>query len=87
MKNFRFYLERVGILGNWNFLRFVRLALGIMIIIQAVVVKDWVMGFLGIFFTIMPLFNMGCCASGGCATPLKKKTEHSKEIIYEEVVK
>ena len=87
MKNFRFYLERVGILGNWNFLRFVRLALGIMIIIQAVVVKDWVMGFLGIFFTIMPLFNMGCCASGECAAPIKKKAENSKDIIYEEVVK
>ena len=75
-----------GILNNWNFMRFFRLALGIAIIVQAAIAKDWMIGLMGLIFTAMPLFNMGCCSMGGCAAPLKKNTEPKKEIIYEEVV-
>jgi hypothetical protein len=75
-----------GILSNWNFMRFVRLGLGITIIVQSVIAKDWTMGILGILFTSMPVFNIGCCGVGGCATPVKKDTENTKDITYEEVV-
>jgi hypothetical protein len=75
-----------SILSNWNFMRFVRLGLGIAIIVQSVMVKDWTMGILGILFTSMPVFNIGCCGLGGCATPVKKNTEQTKDITYEEVV-
>ena len=75
-----------GILSNWNFMRFVRLGLGIAIIVQAVIAKDWTMGILGVLFTSMPVFNIGCCGVGGCATPVKKDNENIKDITYEEVV-
>ena len=75
-----------AILSNWNFMRFVRLVLGIAIIVQSVLVKDWTMGILGVLFTSMPIFNIGCCGVGGCATPVKKNTESTKDISYEEVV-
>jgi hypothetical protein len=75
------------ILSNWNFMRFLRLGLGIFIIVQSVIVKDLTMGVLGILFTIMPIFNIGCCGVGGCATvPPKRSTETTKDITYEEVV-
>ena len=75
-----------AILSNWNFMRFVRLVLGIAIIVQSVLVKDWTMGILGLVFTSMPIFNIGCCGVGGCATPVKKNVETTKDITYEEVV-
>lgn len=74
------------ILSNWNFMRFIRLVLGIAIIVQSFVVKDWTMGILGAMFTSMPVFNIGCCGVGGCAAPMKKATDETKEITYEEVV-
>jgi hypothetical protein len=74
------------ILSNWNFMRFVRLGLGIAIIVQSIMHHDWTMGILGALFTAMPVFNIGCCAAGGCAAPAKKNNESVKDISYEEVV-
>ncbi len=73
------------IFSNWNFLRAMRLLIGLGILAQAVVAKDWLFGLAGIFFTAMPLLNVGCCGVNGCATPVNKKT-NNKEISYEEVV-
>ncbi len=76
-----------AIFSNWNLMRFLRLALGIAIIVQSVVAKDWTMGIVGALFTVMPVFNIGCCGAGGCATtPQKKTSETTKDITYEEVV-
>lgn len=70
---------------NWNFMRFIRLVLGIFIIVQGVMAKDWGIGLLGIFFTAMPLLNIGCCGAGGCSVPVKKRTENIKDVSYEEI--
>jgi hypothetical protein len=74
------------IFSNWNFMRLIRLALGIVIIVQSIVIKDWAVGLLGIFFTSLPIFNIGCCSTGGCYTTPKKITESNKDVVYEEVV-
>ena len=75
-----------AISGNWNFMRFIRLGLGIAIIVQAVIAKDWTMGILGVLFTCVPIFNIGCCGAGGCSTPTNKKQLSTKNITCEEVV-
>jgi hypothetical protein len=75
-----------AILNNWNFIRFVRLVMGVAIIIQAVVVKDVLFSIVGLLLTSMTVFNIGCCGAGACYTPVKRNTEPSKEIIYEKVV-
>ena len=76
-----------GILSNWNLMRFVRLALGVAIIIQSVMAKDWVLGIIGVLFTSMPVFNIGCCSTQGCSTPSNNgNKENTKDISYEEVV-
>lgn len=68
-------------------MRFFRLALGIFIIVQSAIVKDWTMGILGLLFTTMPVFNIGCCGTGGCTVaPPKGSAETKKDISYEEVV-
>jgi hypothetical protein len=75
------------IFRNWHFMRFVRLALGLAVIVQSVRTGDWTMGLIGLIFTAMPVFNIGCCGMAGCATPAKKKySDTKKDISYEEVV-
>lgn len=74
------------ILSNWNFIRFLRLGLGIAIIVQSAMAGNWTIGILGLVFTAMPVFNIGCCGTTGCTSPVKKYSETKKNISYEEVV-
>lgn len=74
------------ILSNWTLMRFLRLAMGLAILVQAIIAKDMLFAIAGIIFTAMPVFNIGCCATAGCAVPPKKETEKTKDITYEEVV-
>lgn len=74
------------IFTNWNFMRFFRLALGIAVLVQAAIAGDSVFVILGLLFTAMPVFNIGCCGTNGCYVPPVKKEENTKDITYEEVV-
>jgi hypothetical protein len=75
-----------AILTNWTFFRVVRLLIGIIIIIQAISTKDISIGFVGILFTLMPMFNIGCCGTGGCSIKPIKNTDTPKNITFEEIV-
>lgn len=75
-----------AILHNWSFMRFIRLGMGVAILIQAVMAKDVLFSIAGLAFTGMAVFNVGCCGSGGCYAPIKKTDEAKNDIIYEEVV-
>ena len=57
------------IFSGWNWMRFIRLTLGIFIIIQGVQDKSWLISTLGVLFTMMAFFNAGCCDSGSCNMP------------------
>ena len=74
------------ILYNWNLMRFIRLAAGIAITVQAIIARDGMLVVVGLLFTGMPIFNIGCCGTNGCATPVKKNSVTTKDITYEEVV-
>ena len=67
-------------------MRFLRLGLGIAIIVQSAIAKDWTMGILGFLFAGMAVLNIGCCGTGGCSVPTKRSSETIKDITYEEVV-
>jgi hypothetical protein len=73
------------LLNNWNFMRIARTAVGIAVIVQAAQVGNWTMGILGLLFTALPVFNIGCCATGTC-TSSKKNIDPTKTITYEQVV-
>lgn len=74
-----------AIFNNWNVIRFLRLIMGIAILIQGFMAKDVLFGIAGLLFTGMALFNLGCCTTGNCAAPPAKGNQQSKEIHYEEV--
>jgi hypothetical protein len=75
-----------AILTNWTFSRVLRLVLGVVIIIQAIYTRDIPIGIMGLIFTMMPVFNIGCCGAGGCYTPAKKVADATKDVTYEEVI-
>ncbi len=75
------------ILKNWNMIRFLRLGIGLAILVQAVVAADILFGLAGLLFTGMAVFNASCCGTGACAAPNPvRKDKGSKDISYGEVV-
>lgn len=73
-------------LSNWNFMRLLRLALGIMILIQGIHSNDLLLTILGALFSLMPLLNIGCCGAGNCRVPVQKTIDtQTEESTYEEV--
>jgi hypothetical protein len=74
-----------GYLRNWNLMRILRLALGVLIIVQGVQAQEWLFVGLGGLFSLMPLLNIGCCGTSGCNTPIRKSNQKTEDITYEEV--
>lgn len=60
-------------LKNWNFMRMLRLATGIFIVVQGIQSKEWLFVALGGLFSLMPILNIGSCGLSGCKTPVSKK--------------
>jgi hypothetical protein len=76
---------KTDILSNWNFSRLLRLAIGVIILIEAIHSGDPLIGLGGVFFIGMAVLNAGCCGSGRCDTPLKKSRGVIEDVKYEEV--
>lgn len=70
---------------NWNFMRVLRLALGVFVIIQGIQTGEWMFIVLGGLFSIMPLMNIGCCGTQACNTPIPKSNKKIEDIHYEEI--
>jgi len=76
-------MERIT--KGWNFVRWVRLALGLYITVESILTKEWTLACAGLFLTGTALFNIGCCGIYGCQPMLRSNHVPAKEIIYEEV--
>ena len=74
------------IFSNWNFMRVLRLGMGIAILVQAILSNEVLFGIAGLLFSGMAVLNIGCCGAGGCSVPTKRTSETTKDITYEEVV-
>ncbi|WP_218962222.1 hypothetical protein [Sphingobacterium sp. 1.A.4] len=46
--------------------------MGILIVIQGVKAEQWLIAGIGVLFSILPLFNMGCGVNGTCDIPNRK---------------
>jgi hypothetical protein len=73
------------IFNHWSFIRFIRLGLGIAILIQSIAIQDSLFTLAGIIFTAMPIFNIGCCGGGVCSAVPPQKQETTNDITYDEV--
>jgi hypothetical protein len=61
------------LLTGWNFMRWLRLGLSVLIAVQAYQMHDAISGLLAGFFIFQAVSNTGCCGSSTCAVPENKK--------------
>jgi hypothetical protein len=55
-----------AVLKGWNFMRLLRVGLGVAILVQGIITKDVMSIVLGIIFGGMAVANIGCCGANGC---------------------
>ena len=79
-------MDKQTLLTNWNFMRFLRLGIGIYIAVQAIATQSAFSGVVAVFFIYQAVSNTGCCGSNGCALPIKKSnTDKTEEVDFEEI--
>lgn len=79
-------MNKETLLTDWNFMRILRLVLGIYIAIQAIETLSLLSGIVAVFFLFQAITNTGCCGSNGCEIPQKKSNgKKIEEVEYEEV--
>ena len=77
---------RKTIFTGWNFMRWLRLALGLIIAYQAIELHNGVMGLLAGLFMFQALTNTGCCGTAVCNTrPARHKPGNIDNLEFEEV--
>ncbi|MEP7197137.1 MAG: hypothetical protein ABI851_11515 [Saprospiraceae bacterium] len=78
------------ILKNWTFSRAMYFIIGIAIVIQSVMVQQWLSLSIGTYFASMGLFAFGC-AAGNCyrgngpAEPQQKISSTIQDVQFEEI--
>lgn len=74
------------IFTGWHFMRWLRLVLGAIFIVQAIQMHDILVGVIATFFILTAIANVGCCGARSCAPPLKDQvSDKNKEITFEEI--
>ncbi len=70
----------------WNWMRWLRLIIGIALIVSLIKNADKLAGLFGLIFLYQALFNAGC-GVGNCAVPKtnSKTNKHTEEIEFEEI--
>lgn len=70
--------------SNWTFVRGIYFIMGALLLVQAIVMKQWFGMLLGGYFAAMGLFGFGC-AAGNCAIGKDKaaqQLQQDKEINH-----
>jgi hypothetical protein len=60
---------------NWHAMRWIRLAIGLFFLQQAIQFHEIVLGFMAVFFLFQSVFNTGCSLNG-CSIPTYKKSKN-----------
>ena len=77
---------RNNLLSGWNFMRWLRLILGIYIGFNAIVMHDALSGLIAGFLLFQVVTNTGCCGiSNSCPAPTNHKPNNSEEVTFKEI--
>jgi len=77
---------RQTLFTGWNFMRWLRLAFGVIFMVQAIQMHDALIGLIAGFFLITAISNIGCCGAGRCAAPRQQAMKDEiEEITFEEI--
>jgi hypothetical protein len=73
------------ILQKWTFMRFLRLGIGVWLIVESITSHETMFMLLGGLFTAQAIFNMGC-VGGNCAVPARRRPfSKTEETTFEEI--
>lgn len=74
------------IFTGWNFIRWLRLAIGIVIAYQAFATQNGLLGLLAGIFIFQALANAACCGTSACNTsPVKQNLGKTEDVEFEEI--
>jgi hypothetical protein len=74
------------ILQPWDWLRVVRLIIGVSVVFQSVLMQSWLLVAAGVMLTAMAVLNIGCGLNGCSVPPARRDTvTETKDIHFEEV--
>lgn len=75
--------------STWNFMRYFRLGIGLLILGQGVYAMEWIIIAMGAIFAVFAFTNTSCGINGSCSINSTRQTKYTKEsmseIEYEEV--
>ena len=60
---------------GWTFLRALYGVMGMWVLVQAILAKEWAFGVFGLYFLSMGIFGFGC-AAGNCAVPMPSEKKN-----------
>lgn len=80
-------MDKETFFNNWNLMRWLRLALGIYISIQAVETLSLFLGLVGAIFLFQSITNIGCCSTNGCAVPIDKSSSNINQELESDKIK
>ena len=73
------------IFQRWDWLRVIRLIIGVSVVFQSVFMQSWLLTTAGIMLTAMAVLNIGC-GLNGCSVPVRRtQATDAKEINFEEI--
>lgn len=72
-------MNKQTLVTGWDFMRFLRLGLGIYIAIEAVETQSLLAGIIAAFFLFQAIMNTGCCGSNSCVLPMNKVQKDTNE--------
>ncbi len=75
---------------GWNFIRIVFTALGLFMVVQSLMDKEYLSSFLGGYLAVMGLLGVGCASgscysNGSCSSRNKSEFNTDKEVVYQEI--
>jgi hypothetical protein len=72
---------------RWDFMRILRLVIGVTVIGQAVMMHEWLLAIGGGMLTTMAVLNIGCCGARGCGVNPRKDISGKglEETQFEEI--
>lgn len=83
------FIERLK--SDWDIIRIMRTAIGLMLMVSAIQSRDWALGLFGIFFLYQGITNTGCCGTRQCGSNAGNMTRQTAtrnnniDVEYEEV--
>ena len=77
---------RKTIFTGWDFMRWLRLAMGLIVAYQAFELQIGLLGILAGLFIFQALANAACCGGGACNTGSRKQnSSKTMDVEFEEI--